>query len=392
MCRIRSRRMLAKLAVVALTLVSAACASEENSRSTLTIGLLIPLSGTYQTVGADLRDGFQQYLEDHDNQLGGHPVTLAFADEGDSASTAAAAATKLVEQDKALVVTGIGSSVTASTAIPIITAANITVIGSSSRPALQDISRVWHTSYLAYEPGTAIAEYIRDTVSGSIFAIGPDSPGGWDQVRGFTTTFLNAGGRLANPEGKATFTPFPATTNFTPYFTQIVESGATAVYCFYAGSSAIDFVKQYAASDLRELPLYAAGFLTEGAVLTAQGDAAKGIYTVLNYSPDLNNETNRSFVADWREKHTSTPTTYAMSSFDAAAILDRAIDAAGDNPTSDQINTEIGRLGRVESPRGTWQMSQTTHTPIQKWYLRQVRLDGNTVSNVIIEELATIGA
>ena len=97
-------------------------------------------------------------------------------------------------------------------------------------------------------------------------------------------------------------------------------------------------------------------------MLNAQGEAARDIYSVLNYSPDLDNAENRAFVAAWKAKHDGSPTTYALASYDAAAVLDRAIGAAGDDPTREAINTAIGQLGQIASPRGTWQFS-TEHAP-----------------------------
>jgi branched-chain amino acid transport system substrate-binding protein len=205
--------------------------------------------------------------------------------------------------------------------------------------------------------------------------------------------YTKAGGQLANPEGKTTFTPFPQTTNFGPYLAKIKASGPKAVYCFYAGKAAIDFVTQYAQSDVKDVPLYAAGFLTEGTVLPAQGAAAGGIQTVLNYSPDLDNTANRAFVSAWQaSKHTGPPTTYAMASWDAAALLDKAIAAAGTDPTPTAINSAIGRLGQIDSPRGPWQFSPKTHTPVQKWYLRRVQTDGPALANVVVSDLATLGS
>jgi branched-chain amino acid transport system substrate-binding protein len=112
---------------------------------------------------------------------------------------------------------------------------------------------------------------------------------------------------------------------------------------------------------------------------------------VLNYSPDLDNAENRAFVAAWRADHDRPPTTYAMASYDAAAVLDKAIAAAGANPTAEEINAALGSLGRIDSPRGPWQFSKKTHSPVQKWYLRQVRPDGRALSNTVVGDLATVG-
>ena len=140
------------------------------------------------------------------------------------------------------------------------------------------------------------------------------------------------------------------------------------------------------------MPLYAAGFLTEGGVLNAQGEAARNIYSVLNYSPDLDNAENRAFVAAWKANHDGSPTTYAMASYDAAAVLDKAIGAAGRQPDPGARSTRpSAELGQIASPRGTWQFSTTTHSPVQKWYLRQVRQDGRALSNTVVGDLATVG-
>ena len=66
-------------------------------------------------------------------------------------------------------------------------------------------------------PGAAIANYVHERIPGTVFAIGPDYQGGWDELRGFTDAFQKAGGQLANRDGKTTFTPFPQTTIKTGY-------------------------------------------------------------------------------------------------------------------------------------------------------------------------------
>jgi branched-chain amino acid transport system substrate-binding protein len=387
------RRTLLALACAA-TVTVAACGrpAAAPGPDTVKIGLLAALSGTYAAVGRDMRDGFQLYLDTHGGKLGGHPVQLIVGDEGDGPATALPAATKIVKENQILAMTGVVGGGTVQALMPLLGQAKIPLVSANGRPALKDVTREWHTSFLSDEPGAAIAQYVHDSVHGDVFAIGPDYQGGWDELRGFTETFKKIGGGLANPGGKATFTPFPTTTNFTPYFAQIKASHAKAVYCFYAGTAAVDFVKQYAQSDVKDLPLYAAGFLTEGGVLGAQGEAAKGIYSVLNYAPDLDNAANRSFTAAWRARHDSAPTTYAMASYDAGAVLDRAIGAAGTNLTPDAVNTAIGQIGQIDSPRGTWEFSRTTHAPVQKWYLRQVRPDGRALSNTVVESLLTLGA
>ena len=85
------RRSLAAAVAAGLLLAAAGCANDtagpggDGAAGRLSIGLLVSLSGTYQSVGTDMRNGFELYLKTHDNKLGGHPIDLKVADEGDGA-------------------------------------------------------------------------------------------------------------------------------------------------------------------------------------------------------------------------------------------------------------------------------------------------------------------
>jgi len=383
--------------VAALTLAVAAtagCSGESGSGGgTVTIGLLTSLSGVYKSEGTDQRDGFKLYLDTHGGKLGGRKIDLKVADEGDGPQTGLPAAKKLVKKDRVDALTGLTGGGTVAAVLPVTERSRIPMVGSIARPPIKNPKYVWHTSFMSDEPGAAMATYMKETVHGPVYAIGPDYQGGHDEMRGFTATFKKAGGKLANPGGKTTWTPFPKTTDYTPYLAKIAKSHAKAVYCFYAGKDAIDFVKQYAKSDASDIPLYSAGFLTEGTTLPAQGKAAKDIYSALNYSTDLDNDANRKFVSDWTAKHDAPPTTFAMASYDAAATLDKAIgDAARKGEVNSRtINKAIAGLGKIDSPRGTWEYSEKTHTPVQRWYLRQVRPDGKQLANIQVKDLATLG-
>jgi len=376
----------------ALAVAAAACERTPATPATIRIGLITNINGTFQAPGSEMRDGFQLYLDTHGGKLGGHPVQLLVADEGYQTATAVASATKLLEQDHVSALTGVINGGNVAAILPLSTRDKVPLVGSLGRPALTDVTYLWNTNLLSEEPGVAMAPFVRERAQGPVYAIGPDFQGGRDELRGFTDTFTRLGGNLANANGQATFTPFPTTTNFTPYLDEIARSDATAVYCFFGAQDAINFVKQYATSKVARLPLYASGFVTEPGSLPAEGDSAAGIYNALNYSPDLDNAANREFVAAWSTAFPGrVPTSIVMASYDAAGVLDRAVAAAGGNPSPAQINTAIGGLGQLTSPRGPWQFAKTTHAPIQKWYLRQVRRDGRALANVVVSDLTTLG-
>lgn len=401
---IRVTKPLIPFVAIAALLSVASCSGsslggddDRGDDSTIHIGLLIPQSGAYKAAGPEIKDGFQLYLDAHGGKLGGKAVKITIADEGDGKQTAVNSGKKLIQQDKVDVVVGTSTVDSLLGLETMLSEAKIPFIGTGGRPStLKDISRIWHVSWLSREPGAAIADYLRTTVNGPVYAIGPDYQGGYDQIGGFTDAYLAGGGKLANEDGKAAWTPWPTTTNFLPYLNKIAASGAKAVYTFYAGTAAVAFVQQYTQSGLAsKIPLYGSGYLTDEAILEAEGTAADGIQTVLNYAADLDNDANRAFVTAYTKAHAgASPHLFHMTSWDAASLLDQAVAAAsanGKKPTPEAINAAIGKVGQIDSPRGTWRWS-SSHTPIQPWYLRKVSNDGKGRANVVVQTLTTLGS
>lgn len=392
--RRRTSRLLAVLTAVAAVAGCSGSAADTgpSSGGPLKIGLIWPQSGPYQAIGADLERGWQLYLDTHGGTLGGRAVEVVTADEAEGRQSALNAVRKLLDKDEVTVLVGTGTADAVESIKTIVTERKVPFVGTGGRPStLTDLSYIWHTSWLSRETGQAVSEHIRTSVDGPVYAIGPDYVGGHDQIGGFVDAYIAAGGNLANEDGEPAWTPWPTTTNFLPYLNRINSSGAKAVYCFYAGTAAVDFVKQYEQAGLKEkIPLYGAGFLTEGAVLAAQGPSATGVRTVMNYAANLDNPANRAFAPAFQSTYQSAPNIYAVTGYDAALLLDQAIAAAGPNPTSESINTAIGGLGAIDSPRGQWRFGKN-HSPIQPWYLREVETDGRVAANVVVQHLTTLG-
>jgi branched-chain amino acid transport system substrate-binding protein len=180
--------------------------------------------------------------------------------------------------------------------------------------------------------------------------------------------------------------------NFGPAFTSAKAANPAAVYTFYAGAPAVAFVKQYSEFGLKPtVPLYAAGFLTEGGALMAEGAAAEGIRTVAPYAPGLDNAANKAFAPALTAATKTQPNLYHVTIYDAAMLLDKAITAAGADPTPEAINKAIESVGQLDSPRGALTIAGATHTPVQPWYLREVQPVGGVLTNVKIADLGTVG-
>ncbi|HYZ30744.1 MAG TPA: ABC transporter substrate-binding protein, partial [Crenalkalicoccus sp.] len=183
--------------------------------------------------------------------------------------------------------------------------------------------------------------------------------------------------------------PFPET-NFQPLLAQIPGLEVQAVGSFFAGGGAVQFVKEYAASGLKDrIPLCGSGFLTEG-TLAAQGAAAEGIRTALHYGFGLDNPKNTAFRGAFKQKTGREADVYAVQGYDAAQLLGIGMDAVKGDLGAEKQWVVAMEKARIDSPRGAFTLSPS-HNPVQNIYLREARHGENQVIGVAAEALADPG-
>jgi branched-chain amino acid transport system substrate-binding protein len=393
------RRLLTTFGVGVLSLTVAACGGGslggdegggggggEAGGGTIKVGLVIPQAGVYTPLGVDMQNGWDLFLEQNDNQLGGYTVETVTADEGEGPDTGVPAVQGLLQQDQVDVVVGIVNSATAlGSAEQFTEAEKVLLIANAGAGAITGEASspyVWRTSFTNAQIAGAMGEHLAAEGVGPVFVMAPDYAAGQEVVAGFTEAFEAAGGTVA---GQA-LTPFGTTQDFQPFLSSAQSSGAAAVFAFYSGGEAVSFVNQYADFGLKDtVPLYGSGFLTEGSVLEAQGDAAVGVQTSLHYSTEIDNEANQAFVEAYQEAYDTLPTVFSVQAYDAANVLSKALENAEDL-TGDSISAALGDLGEIDdSPRGPW--SFNGQTPEQTVYLREVTDEGGTLVNSVVEEL-----
>ena len=353
--------------------------------SKVKIALLVPQSGVYAPLGKDMEAGFRLYLDQHDNKLGGKDVELSVVDEGAGPEDGVPAGTKLAQDESVDAVVGIVNSAVALGLTDSFTEAKkpliITNAGANDITGKSSSPYVWRTSFSNGEVSEAIGAHVAKEVGdGKVYLVGPDYAAGQEFLAGFKKSFEGAGGKVAGTQ----MTPFGKTTNFQPYLQKVRNAKPKAVFAFYAGAEAVTFVKQYDQLGLhKDIPFYATGFLTEGGALKAQGKSAEGIFTSLHYSSELDNPTNATFVKEYTAANEVPPTVYSMQTYDAGAVLDKALTKG---TGGDQIIEGLKATGEVDSPRGPWSFSDK-QGPDQTYYLRKVEKKGDAWTNVIESEL-----
>jgi branched-chain amino acid transport system substrate-binding protein len=363
--------------------------SGESETGPIKVGLVIPQSGVYAPLGEDMKAGWDLWLERNGGKLGGREVQTVVVDEGEGPDTGVPAVQKVLQQDRVDAVVGIVNSATALGSVEVVNSAKkLLIVANAGADSLTGSSDyIWRSSFTNGQVAYAVGKHLATTPEGKkgVYAMAADYAAGEEAIAGFKKGFEEGGGEIVG-EAK---TPFGTTQDFQPFLAKARSANPGAVYVFYAGAEAVSFVKQYEEFGLSErAPLYGSGFLTEGGVLTAQGDAADGVHTALHYATALDNPANSDFAEAYEAKTGKPPTVYAVQTWDAAAVLSKAVKSAG-ALDGDALASAMGKLGEItDSPRGTWSFEQ--QSPVQEMYLREVRAEGDTVTNAVVESLGQI--
>lgn len=348
------------------------------------VGLLLPFSGVYASLGNEIEAGFNLGLA----EFGGKTdVTFEILREDTEVSPPAALGKvrKLILQEQVDVMVGIVSSgvlgavrdMVHGAGVPLIVAnaGNDAATGASCSPYITRMS--FSNGQINRPMGTWMAEQGIETV----YTLAPDYAAGRQMIDAFAETFTAAGGEIVGQD----FTPFQKTQDFGPYLAQAASSGADAVYVFYAGGEAIAFVKQYDSFGLQEdLPLYGSGFLTSPLYVNAQGEAAEGVVTALHYAPTIDNAANAAFVAAFTEETGRVPSEFAVQGYDAARAL---IEAAKTGATDRETLANALRQVSFDGPRGELTIDPATNNIVQPVYVYETVAGENGLTQQVLAQL-----
>ena len=387
--RITRRHLLGAMGAAGALAAMPACRSRggQAGGGRIKVGLVVPQAGVYAPLGTDMKHAWELWLERHGGKLGKYEVTTVVADEGETPQTGVPAIQKLLQNDQVDAIVGIVSSAVALGAKDLVAEAKkLLIVGNAGAGAITGTARspyIWRSSFTNAQVAAVMGKHLAGLAeAGPVYVIAPDYAAGTEVIRGFKTTFEAGGGKIAGEAKPA----FGKTLDYQPFLTGIQASGAKAAFCFFSGAEAVAFVKQYAQFGLStQIPLYGSGFLTEGSVLAAQGDAAVGIQTTLHYSTELDLPANKDFVAAWKTKFNATPAVFSVQMWDAANVLDRAL-ATATALDGDSLAKAMGSVGTItDSPRGPW--SFEGQSPKQKFYLRKVEKRGAGYVNAVVADL-----
>ncbi len=388
----RHHALAATLFASAVTLVAVPAFAQSNvaqSNAKLKIGLMLPYTGTFAALGQAIENGFRLYVDEHGGKLGGRELEFVKVDDESEPAKATDNVNKLIKRDNVDVLVGtVHSGVALAMAKAAKDSNTLLMIPNAGADAVTGpmcAQNIFRSSFSNWQPGYAMGEVAAKKGAKKAVTITWKYAAGDESTGGFKEAFEKGGGQVV----KALNLPFPGV-EFQALLTEIAATKPDIVYAFFAGGGAVKFVKDYAAAGLnRTIPLYGAGFLTDG-TLDAQGESAQGVLTALHYADGLNTPRDNAFRLAYAKTYKLQPDVYAMQGYDAAQMLAIGLNAVkGDVSKKAEFAAALEKA-KIESPRGTFTLSKA-HNPVQDMYLRKVVGKENKVEGVAIKALADPG-
>jgi len=355
----------------------------------LKVGLMLPYTGTFAALGTAIENGFRLHIEELGGKVGGREVEFFKVDDESEPSKATDNVNKLIKRDNVDVLVGtVHSGVAMAMAKVAKDTGTLLIVPNAGAGAVTGpmcATNIFRSSFSNWQPGYAMGEAVAKRGHKNVVTITWKYAAGDESVGGFKEAFEKGGGKVV----KELSLPFP-NVEFQALLTEIAAAKPDAVYTFFAGGGAVKFVKDYAAAGLKKsIPLYGAGFLTDG-TLEAQGADAEGLITSLHYADSLGTARDNAFRLAYANAYKLQPDVYAMQGYDAAQMLAIGMAGAQGDPNKKAEFAAALQKAKIDSPRGPFTLS-ASHNPVQDIYLRQVSGKENKVVGIASKSLADPG-
>lgn len=352
----------------------------------LKVGLMLPYSGTYASLGSAIENGFRLYLDEQGGKLAGREVEFFKVDDESDPAKATDNVNKLIKRDNVDVLVGtVHSGVALAMARAAKESGTLLIVPNAGADAVTGAMcapNIFRSSFSNWQPAYAAGLVAAREGKKKAVTITWKYAAGDESAAAFKEGFEKDGGQVA----KQLALPFPGV-EFQALLTDIAATRPDVVYAFFAGGGAVKFVRDYAAAGLNKtIPLVGPGFLTDG-TLDAQGEAAKGLGTTLHYADALNTPRDNDFRLSYAKTYKQQPDVYAVQGYDAGQILGIGLRAVkGDVSKKAEFAAALEKA-TIDSPRGEFKLS-FAHNPVQDIYLRRVEGRENRKVGVAIQGLA----
>ena len=214
------------------------------------VGFMLPYTGAYAQLGVAIENAVRMAIAEKGGKLGGREIEWFKVDDESEPSKGVENAQKLVQRDKVDVLIGtVHSGVQMGIQRVARESGVLSIIPNAGLHAATRglcAPNVFRTSFTNAQPTSALGKPMMDRGLKRAVWITHKYAAGDEAFEGFRDSYTKAGGTIVKELGL----PFPGV-EFQALLTEIASLKPDAVACFFAGSAASKFMRDYAAAGLQ---------------------------------------------------------------------------------------------------------------------------------------------
>jgi branched-chain amino acid transport system substrate-binding protein len=370
-------------AALCVNLFAAPALADDN---TVTIGLILPMTGQQASTGKQEKAGAELYMQQHGDTVAGKKINLIVKDDTGAADVTKRLAEELIANDHANVLMGFGLTPLALATASVATAAKVPEVVTAAGTAMitEKSPYVVRTSFTLPQASAPMGEWSLKNGIRNVVTIVTDYGPGIDAEKWFSDTFKKGGGTvnenirvpLKNPD-------------FAPFLQRVKDDAPDAVFVFVPSGQGAVFMKEFVEQGLDKsgVKLIGTGDVTDDDLLPQMGDATLGAVTTHHYSTAHDSPENKVFVAAFEKANSGMrPNFMAVGAYDGMALVYQALEKTKGDASGDALIAAMKGMSWT-SPRGPVSIDPETRDIVQNIYVRKVEKKDGRLYNV---EFATI--
>ena len=362
----------ARIAICAALIATPALADD----ATVTIGLILPMTGQQASTGKQERAGAELYIQQHGDTVAGKKISLIVKDDTGAADVTKRLAQELIGNDHASVLMGFGLTPLALAVAPLATEAKIPEIVSAAGTAMitEKSPYIVRTSFTLPQAAAPMAEWCLKNNIKKVVTLVSDYGPGLDAEKWFSQTFTKGGGVIAEQIRVPLKSP-----DFAPFLQRVKDDAPDAVFVFVPSGAGAVFMKEFVERGLDKsgIKLIGTGDVTDDDLLPQMGDAALGVVTMHHYSASHDSPENKAFVTAFEKANGGMrPNFMAVGAYDGMALVYQALEKTKGAADGDALIAAM-KGASWTSPRGPISIDPETRDIVQTIYVRKVeKVDG----------------
>jgi len=371
-------------------LVLLAAPSAALAQGTVKIGIVMPYSGQFADLAAQMDNGIKLYMKQNGDTVAGKKIEIIRKDSGGVApDVATRLAQELVTRDNVDI---LGGSTLSPNAIAMskisAEAKKFMVIMNAATTVIITMSPYSvRTSMTLPSVGASAGTWAYKSGIRKAYTMVSDFAPGKDAEAAFQEAFKKAGGEIVGSVRMPVANP-----DFSAFVQRAKDLNPESIFVFVPGGAqpaALGKAFAERGVDTSKIKIIGTGEITDEAAVKNMGDAALGIITAWHYDFNHDSKVNKDFVAAYNAEFKRNPDFGAVGGYDGMHVIYEALKKTGGKADGDSLIAAVKGM-KWESPRGAFQIDPETRDVVQTIYIRQVRKVGERLLNVELDKVENV--